>query len=230
MIVTELLARVPAFAGLSPEDREALARVATLRPYRRGDRIVSQGERGDSFFIIVKGRVQVSVLSPDAREVVLTDLREGDHFGEMALVDDHPRSATVTAAERSDLAVLTRESFFELLRENFQLTRTILASFSRRLRHANATIEGLASLDVKGRLARYFRDLAMQRGKKAGGGWTVVVRPAQREIAGTIGSSRETISRTMAQLATGGLIVPKGRVVYVKLEDVPAPAGARRRA
>ncbi len=229
MIVTDLLARVPVFEALSPADRQALARAATLRSYRRGDRIVAQGDRGDSFFIIVKGRVQVSVLSPDLREVVLTDLREGDHFGEMALLDDHPRSATVTAAERSELAVLTRDAFFELLRGNFPMTRTLLASFSRRLRHANATIEGLASLDVKGRLARYFRDLAAQRGKKAGGGWTVVVRPAQREIAGTIGSSRETISRTMAQLATGGLIVPKGRVVYVKLEDVPVPPGEPRR-
>lgn len=219
MIVTELLARVPVFEGLSPADRQALARAATLRPFRRGEQIVSQGERGDAFYVIVKGRVQVSVLSPDAREVVLTDLREGDHFGEMALLDDAPRSATVTAAERSELAVLTRDAFFDLLRANFHLTRTVLSSFSRRLRRANATIEGLASLDVKGRLARYFRDIAAQRGKKAGGGWTVVLRPAQREIAGTIGSSRETVSRTMSQLAADGLIVPKGRVVYVKLEE-----------
>lgn len=219
MIVTELIARVPLFDGLSSADRQALARAATTRQYRRGDRIVEQGEKGEAFFIVVRGRVQVSVLTPDAREIVLTDLSEGEHFGEMALLDDSPRSASVTAAERSELAVLTREAFFDLLRGNFVLTRTLLASFSRRLRHANDTIEGLASLDVRGRLARYFQDLASSRGKKAGGGWTVVVRPAQREIAGTIGSSRETVSRTMAQLAKDGLIVPKGRVVYVKLQE-----------
>jgi CRP/FNR family cyclic AMP-dependent transcriptional regulator len=173
----------------------------------------------------VKGRVAVSILSPEGREVVLSTLSAGDHFGEMALLDDAPRSATVTAAERSELAVVTREAFFELLKGNFILIRALLSTFSRRLRHANATIEGLASLDVKGRLARYFRDLAEERGRKAGGGWTVVVRPSQREIADTIGSSRETVSRTMSQLSRENLIVPKGKAIYVRFEGEPA-AGA----
>ncbi len=218
MNVTELFAKVPLFEGLAGPDRVVLARAASLRSYRRGERIVTQGQPGDSFFVLVKGRVAVSILSPEGREVVLNTLTSGDHFGEMALLDDAPRSATVTAAERSDLAVLTREAFFELLRSNFVLTRALLASFSSRLRHANATIEGLASLDVKGRLARYFRDLAVQRGRRAGGGWVVVVRPPQREIADTIGSSRETVSRTMGMLARENLIVPKGKAVYVRLE------------
>ncbi len=71
---------------------------------------------------------------------------------------------------------------------------------------------------MKGRLARYFRDLAEERGRRAGGGWIVVVRPSQREIADTIGSSRETVSRTMSQLARENLIVPKGKAIYVRLE------------
>jgi CRP/FNR family transcriptional regulator, cyclic AMP receptor protein len=218
MIVPELFAKVPLFEGLAIVDRQAIAQVATLRRYRRGERIVTQGQAGESFFVIVKGRVSVMVLSPDGREVVLSTLEDGDHFGEMALLDDSPRSASVVASERSDLAVLSRATFFDLLRSNFVLTRALLATFSRRLRSANATIEGLASLDVKSRLARYFRELARVRGRQAGGGWVVVVRPSQREIADTIGSSRETVSRTMTQMAAENLIVPKGKVVYVKLE------------
>lgn len=214
----DLFAKVSLFEGLTTADRVALARAATVRTYRRGERIVTQGQPGDSFFVLVKGRVAVSILSPEGREVVLSALSAGDCFGEMALLDEAPRSATVTAAERSELAVLTREAFFELLKGNFVLFRGLLSTFSRRLRHANATIEGLASLDVKGRLARYFRDLADERGRKAGGGWTVVVRPSQREIADTIGSSRETVSRTMSQLARENLIVPKGKAIYVRLE------------
>ncbi len=226
MNVTEHLARVPLFEGLTPADRLVLAQAATLRNYRRGERIVTQGEPGDSFFVITRGRVSISVLSPDGREVVLTTLAAGDHFGEMALLDDAPRSATVVASERAELAILTRDTFFDLLRSNFFLTKAVLATFSRRLRKANSTIEGLASLDVKGRLARYFRDLATTRGRQAGGGWYVAVRPSQREIADTIGSSRETVSRTMAQLAKESLIVPKGKVVYVKLESAATPPGA----
>lgn len=218
MNVPDLFSKVPLFEGLPQSDRIAVARVATFRTYRRGERIVTQGQTGDSFFVLLKGRLSVSILSPEGREIVLSTLAAGDHFGEMALLDDAPRSATVTAVEKSELAVLTRDAFFDLLKGNFVLLRGLLAAYSRRLRHANATIEGLASLDVKGRLARYFRDLAEERGRRAGGGWIVVVRPSQREIADTIGSSRETVSRTMSQLARENLIVPKGKAIYVKFE------------
>ncbi len=218
MTVTELFSKVPLFEGFSAADRLSLVKAATLRTYRRGEVIVRQGQPGDAFFVIVRGRVAVTVLSPEGREVVLGVLGDGDHFGEMALLDDAPRSASVVAQERSDLAILSRSTFFDLLQSNFLMTRALLASFSRRLRRANATIEGLAALDVKSRLARYFRELAASRGKRSGGGWAVVVRPSQREIADTIGSSRETVSRTMSQMAKEQLIVPKGKVVYVKLD------------
>ena len=173
MIVTELFAKVPLFEGVSPEDRAALARAATLRTYRRGETIVQQGQPGDAFYVLVRGRVAVAIVAPDGREVVLNSLGQGDHFGEMALLDDAPRSASVIAQERSDLAILSRAVFLDLLKSNFVLTRALLGAFSARLRRANNTIEGLASLDVKSRLARYFRDLAASRGRRAGGGWSV---------------------------------------------------------
>jgi CRP/FNR family cyclic AMP-dependent transcriptional regulator len=234
MNVMELFSKVPLFEGLPPAERLSLAHAVTLKTYRRGETIVRQGQPGESFFVIVHGRVAVTILSPDGREVVLNTLGEGDHFGEMALLDDSPRSASVVAQEKSDLAILSRGVFFDLLKSNFQLTRALLASFSRRLRRANSTIEGLASLDVKSRLARYFRELAMTRGRRSGGGWAVVVRPSQREIADTIGSSRETVSRTMSQMAAEQLIVPKGKAVYVKLDTadttatVPPPGPEQR--
>lgn len=222
---TDIFAKVPLFAGVSDGDRATLAAASTIRRYRRGERIVTQGQPGDLLFLIVRGRVSVLILSPDGREVVLTTLGEGDHFGEMALLDDSPRSASVVASERSELAILTRQVFFDLLRTNFALTRALLSTFSKRLRQANSTIEGLAALDVKSRLARYFRELAKSRGRSAGGGWVVVVRPSQREIADTIGSSRETVSRTMSQMAQEDLIVAKGKVVYIKLEAARPAAG-----
>ena len=141
MNVTELFSKVPLFEGVAPEDRVAL----------------------------VKGRVAVAIVAPDGREVVLNSLGEGEHFGEMALLDDAPRSASVIAQEKSELAILSRAVFFDLLKSNFVLTRALLAAFSARLRRANSTIEGLASLDVKARLARYFRELATSRGRAAVG-------------------------------------------------------------
>lgn len=217
MDVKDLFSKVPLFESLPAAERLSLAQVAALKTYRRRETIVREGDPGGSFFVIVHGRVAVTIMSPHGHEVILNTLGEGDHFGEMALLDDSPRSATVTAQQKSDLAILSRAVFFDHLKSNFPLTRALLASFSQRLRHANVTIEGLASLDVKSRLARYFHDLAVARGHRSGRGWVMVVRPSQREIANTIGSSRETVSRTMLQMAAEELIVPRGKAVYVKL-------------
>src|ERR1039458_10799998 len=156
MVITELFSKVPLFEGISLEDRAALARPATLRTSRRGETIVQQGRPGDAFYVLVKGRVAVAIVAPDGREVVLSTLGEGDHFGEMALLDDAPRSASVIAQEKSDLAILSRAVFFDLLKSNFVLTRALLGAFSARLRRANATIEGLAPPALQSRAARYF--------------------------------------------------------------------------
>ena len=116
MNVTELFAKVGLFEGVAPEDRVALAKAAALRAYRRGETIVEQGQPGDAFYVIVKGRVAVAIVAPDGREVVLNSLGEGEHFGEMALLDDAPRSASVIAQEKSELAILSRAAFFDLLK------------------------------------------------------------------------------------------------------------------
>ena len=173
MVITELFSRVPLFEGVSVEDRAALARAATLRTYRRGETIVQQGQPGDAFYVLVRGRVAVAIVAPDGREVVLNTLGEGDHFGEMALLDDAPRSASVIAQERSDLAILSRAVFLDLLKSNFVLTRALLATFSARLRRANATIEGLASLNARlgnndERMPKWLREISL---REAAPGW-----------------------------------------------------------
>ncbi len=149
MNVSDLFSKVPLFEGLPPADRVALAKAATLRSYRRGERIVTQGQPGDSFFVLVKGRVAVSILSPEGREVVLSTLSAGDHFGEMALLDEAPRSADARAHERCRLLVIQKDAFDDLLFMHKDLAYEVLWSMVRmlvgRLRETNDKLTFLST-------------------------------------------------------------------------------------
>jgi CRP-like cAMP-binding protein len=151
--------------------------------------------------------------SSDGREVVLTHLQAGNFFGEMALFEGESRSASVSALTESELVVLTRTDFLNLLEHDFTLTRKILKTLSARLRRANDVIESLALLDVGGRLARYLLRLADESGKPPVDGYFVVSRPTHQEIANSIGATRETVTRMLKQFEDRKLIRVQGSTV-----------------
>ncbi|HEX4440053.1 MAG TPA: Crp/Fnr family transcriptional regulator [Thermoanaerobaculia bacterium] len=216
--------RVSLFAELEPADLQTLSQVATARHVPAGAAILREAEAGDQFFVVVKGEVKVFVDSPDGREVVLTHLQTGEFFGEMALFEGEPRSASVTALAETELVVLSRNDFFAVLSRDFSLTKKILKTLSARLRRANEVIESLALQDVGGRLARYLIRLADESGKPAIEGFFVVSRPTHQEIANSIGATRETVTRMLKQFEDRKLIRVKGQTVWV---PAGVPPGAR---
>jgi CRP/FNR family cyclic AMP-dependent transcriptional regulator len=216
--------RVAFFAKLDPAQLQTLARAASVREFAAGEMILHEGEPGDQFFVIARGEVKVFVDSPDGREVVLTHLQAGDFFGEMALLENETRSASVTALAASELVVLARDDFFAALAGDFALTKRILQSLSARLRRSNEVIESLALQDVGGRLARYLVRLADASGQQPVDGFYAVHRPTHQEIGNSIGATRETVTRMLKQFEDRKLIRIKGSTVWVPAD---VPPGAR---
>ncbi|PYQ67065.1 MAG: Crp/Fnr family transcriptional regulator [Acidobacteria bacterium] len=231
MIDSALFAKVTIFSELDPPHLDALSRVATTRVYAAGEAILREDEPGDLFFVIVRGQVKVFVDSEHGREVVLTHLKAGDFFGEMALFDNETRSASVSALVASELVVLRRQDFLEVLADDFTIARRILSTLSGRLRRANDMIESLVLLDVGGRLARYLLGLAVDSGALGEDGWYTVSRPTHQVIANSIGASRETVTRLLRQFAERGLIRMRGSTVWIRDEPLrTTPAGTRKAA
>jgi len=224
VIDASVFRKVSLFAELEPAEIESLSQVATARHVPAGAAILRESEPGDQFFVVVKGEVKVFVDSPDGREVVLTHLQTGEFFGEMALFEGEPRSASVTALTETELVAVSRNDFFAALSRDFALTKKILKTLSARLRRANEVIESLALQDVGGRLARYLIRLADESGKPAIEGFFVVSRPTHQEIANSIGATRETVTRMLKQFEDRKLIRVKGQTVWFPAGE---PPGAR---
>src|SRR5512145_1882968 len=139
----EVLRTVPLF-GLVPErDLLALAGLVRERRQPKGGMILTQGDEGEALFLIRSGQVKVTVVAEDGREVILSVLGEGEFFGEMALLDDEPRSAHVIAMEDSDLLVLRREDFEGILAQSPQIALSLLRELTRRLRRADEKVGAL---------------------------------------------------------------------------------------
>ena len=208
--------KFPLFADLDDRELATIAAVAKTRRYGKDDVIFYADESGDIFCLIREGQVKVTMISPEGKEIILKILGPGDFFGEMALLDDEPRSATVVATEPLEIVTIWRHDFLQILQENFTLTRKLLAELSRRLRSASSRIESLATMDVYGRLARFFLDLARDQGKPLDSGYVAVTRPTHQAMANMIGTSRETVSRLIHDLMRQDLLLSEGKTIYLR--------------
>jgi CRP-like cAMP-binding protein len=208
--------RFALFAELDDRELASIANVAKTRRYAKDDVIFHADESGDVFCLIKEGQVKVTMISPEGKEIILSLLGPGEFFGEMALLDDEPRSATVVATEALELVTIWRSDFLQILGENFTIAKKVLAELSKRLRSASNRIESLATMDVYGRLARFFLDLAREQGKTLDNGYVAVTRPTHQAIANMIGTSRETVSRLIHDLMRQNLLLSEGKTIYLR--------------
>ena len=204
------------FAELDDRELASIAAVAKSRRYAKDDVVFHADESGDVFCLIKEGQVKVTMISPEGKEIILSMLGPGDFFGEMALLENEPRSATVIATEALDVYTIWRSDFLAILSENFSITKKVLAELSSRLRSASNRIESLATMDVYGRLARFFLDLARESGKSLDNGYVAVTRPTHQAIANMIGTSRETVSRLIHDLMKQNLLLSEGKTIYLR--------------
>lgn len=212
----ELFRKFALFAELDDREVASVAAVAKSRHYDRDEVVMHEDESGDVFCFIRSGKVKITMISPEGKEIILSLLGPGDFFGEMSLLDNQPRSATVLATEDLELLTIWRNDFLKILAENFSITSKVLVELSRRLRNAVSRIESLATMDVYGRLARFLLELARDHGKQLENGYVAVTRPTHQAIANTIGTSRETVSRLIHDLMEQELLITEGKTIYLK--------------
>lgn len=205
------LRRVPLFSSLSEAQLDQLASGSVRKNYPRGRTIVSEGEPSQSLYILLSGRAKVQRSDTEGKEVILAVIGPGEFFGEMSLIDDAPRSASVITIESSDFMAINKDSFKTMLGQSPDIAMQIMKGLVRRLREADKKIETLALLDVYGRVARVLLDFS----ETIGGERVVKGRLPRQEIAKMIGASREMVSRVMKGLEIDGYIVPmpEGRLV-----------------
>jgi CRP/FNR family transcriptional regulator, cyclic AMP receptor protein len=219
----DFLATVPLFGGLERVELERFAELTREKFYPKGSVILFENDPGDSLFVVRQGRVKVVLIGEDGREVILGVLGVGEHFGELSLIDDRPRSAHVIAMEDSSLLVLRREDFRRRVESSPAVAWSLLTEMSRRLRRADEKIGGLVLLDVPGRIARLLLDLAAQ-----GAGPTIDKPLTHQTIAQMIGASRETVSRAMKEFQDAGWItVVRRRIAIANRDAMEQRAQAR---
>jgi len=212
----KLLAGIELFSELDGEELSEVTGLAQSRNVPRDTTIFHAGDSADAIFVVVNGRVKIVTTSTDGKEFILTVLGAGQVFGEMALLEAAPRSASVVTITAVELLVINRADFHHLLNTSPSISRKLMAILSRRLRRANSKMESLAYMDVAGRLARYLLDLARDHGQQLGNGWVVVRRPTHADIAHSIGTSRETVSRLINEFEEGFGLVNKGKFTYIR--------------
>ncbi len=212
----QLLSEIELFSELNEGELQEVAAHAQIRKVPNDTTIFYEGDPADAVFVVVNGRVKVVTTSSDGKEFILTVLGAGQVFGEMGLLEAAPRSAAVITITEVELMVIKREDFDRLIESSPTISRKLMAILSRRLRRANSKMESLAYMDVAGRLARYLLDMALDHGQRLGNGWVVVKRPTHSDIAHSIGTSRETVSRLINEFEEGFGLVNKGKFTYIR--------------
>jgi CRP/FNR family transcriptional regulator, cyclic AMP receptor protein len=210
MEIADFLATVPLLGQIPADELQRFAEVTRDKQYPKGSVILFEDDPGDSLYIVREGRVKVVLVGEDGREVILGVLGVGEHFGELSLIDDQPRSAHVIAMEDSLLLVLRRDDFRRRVEANPTVAWGLLSELSRRLRRADGKIGGLVLLDVPGRIARLLLDFAQEAGSD-----TIDKPLTHQTIAQMIGASRETVSRAMREFQDAGWIGVERRRISV---------------
>jgi CRP/FNR family cyclic AMP-dependent transcriptional regulator len=185
--------------------------------YPKNAVVLTEGEMGDSLYIIESGRVKVFIGDEDGREIILKILGPGDFFGEMSLVDKQPRSASVTSLDASVFHILSHNAFEKCVEQAPRIATLVMNVLAQRVREADKKIGTLALMDVYGRVASTLLELAVFTNGKL----MVGERLSQQDLANMVGASREMVNRILKDLADRGFIAVESKSITIINRDLP---------
>jgi CRP/FNR family transcriptional regulator, cyclic AMP receptor protein len=211
MDIVRVLHRMSLFADLSKDELQMVAQITEQRQYGRNQAIIRAGEQGNVFLLLIEGTVRVSVEGNHGKTITLGILYPNDFFGEMALLDGLPRSATVTALQESQVLVISRKDFLECIQKIPQIATKMIVALSLRLRRADQQVGNLAFLRAPRRVARTLLDLALGHGYRVDEGVAVDLHFTRQELAALAGMSRETFARILSKFQQVGVLTVERR-------------------
>ncbi len=208
----------PLFSELSDEDIQRIAGSGVVKSFPKHTVLISEGDQSDFLYVILEGKVKVFVSDESGKEAILNIQGPGEYFGELALIDEVPRSASVMTLTPSRLAFVSRADFEACLAEHPNLALKLIRTLTQRIRSLTEVVKNLALHDVYGRVARTLLKLAQEKN----GMLVIEQRLTHQDIADMVGASREMVSRIMKDLTTGGYLQTKNKIITIQSKLPPA--------
>ena len=214
-MIEEFLKDVNIFSHLSDEKIDEIKKYFTLREYPKGSMIILEEEYGDVVFLVKKGTVKITRVNDEGKEVILSLMGENDMVGEMSVIDGESRSANVLAQENCEVYAIRSEDFLSLLKENFEISFSLMGELANRIRKSDQHIEALSLSDAEHRIGVSILNLAEELGVIVKGKVTIDNLPFQQDIANMSGTSRETVSRILKLFEDRNMLVKKGHKLMI---------------
>lgn len=210
------LSHVPLFRGLPAAELAKLQSQCVTRAYPKNTVLMNEGDEANAMYICTEGRVKVFVGDEHGREFVLDSMGPGEYFGELSLLDDSQRSASIVTIEKSMFTILHKEDFKRIVLHQPELSLPLMQYLAGRIRKLTDNVKSLALQDVYGRV----RNILMNLATEEQGETIVAEKLTQQEIANRVGSSREMVARILKELSTGGYISVEKKTIRI-LKKLP---------
>jgi len=214
---TTTLKAVPFFTQLDDRELDAVRALATEKNYPKNAVVLTEGEMGDSLYMIQGGKVKVFIGDENGREIILKILGPGAFFGEMSMIDMQPRSASVRTIEASSFLVLTHAAFERCIEQVPRIANLVMRVLAERVREADRKIGTLALMDVYGRVASTLLELAVYNDGKL----MVGEKLSQQDLANMVGASREMVNRILKDLTDRGFISIEAKEITIVNRELP---------
>ena len=208
-VILDMLDNIPLFTGLRKKDLDTIASHTLAKTYPAHTILMREGAKSDSLFIILYGKVKVYISDDEGGEAILNIQGAGEYFGEMALLDEAPRSASVMTMESTRVAMITKSAFKDCLASHPDIAYNLIRSLTQRVRGLSGSVRNLALLDVYGRVARTLIDLAQPADQHM----VIAQKLTHQNIADMVGASREMVSRILKDLSNKGYIKVERRCI-----------------
>jgi CRP/FNR family transcriptional regulator, cyclic AMP receptor protein len=210
-----MIENISIFAGLTPSDLGLIEQRMVKRSYPKNTIILSEGDSSDSLYLILSGKVKVFLNDESGKEAIINYQEAGEYFGELSLIDDYKRSASIMTMEKTQLAVITKQAFHQIMQSNPDIAIHLLKDMVHRIRTLTDEVKGLALSDVYGRLSKTLLSMTVEQD----GQLIIEGSFTQQELANRIGASREMVCRILKDLVKGGYLTtgPKQTVIHKAL-------------